>query len=423
MAETSSAAPETPPRVGYILKMFPRLSETFILNELLALQERGVDLSIFSLMHPNDGRFHGRLGDLHATAEYFPREKPETTWKMIRNAPDDGLTPEFARWEEAADFLGRWGIPKDLDLLLRAVQIARRVREAGIEHLHAHFATIATQMAALVNILTGVPFSFTSHAKDIFRETVNRELYADLLDRAAFNITVSDYNRRYLLEHTPGIAPEKVVRLYNGIDLEYFPAVPRRTSPGEVPHFLSVGRLVAKKGFPQLLESVRLRKNEGLPFRLTIVGDGDDRDLVAARVRELDLEDEVTLAGALPQERVRDLCAEADLMVLACVADSIGNQDALPTTLLEALACDIPIVSTRIAGIPEIVGDEAGVVVEPDDVPALASALESVWRRVREGGFLPGTGRRRAEELFDLRRNAAELDRRFRASAGAGAPR
>ena len=172
MSRNGGSAPD-PLRVAYILKMFPRLSETFILNELLELETQGVELSVFSLMHPDDGRFHGQLGQLRLTTRYFPREKPESIWQRIRELPDD-MAPPFSRSEEAIDFLGRWQIRKDLDLFLRAVVIAAEVRARGIEHMHAHFATIATQMAALVNILTGVPFSFTAHDKDIFRKTVNR---------------------------------------------------------------------------------------------------------------------------------------------------------------------------------------------------------------------------------------------------------
>lgn len=402
-------------RVGYILKMFPRLSETFILNELLALESHGVEASVFSLMHPNDGRFHGRMGQLNLSIDYVVREKPEAFWSAIRAANDD-FTPSFARWEEAADFLRRWGIPKDLDLLLRAVVIARKVQERGIQHLHAHFATIATRVAALVNILCDVPFSFTSHAKDIFRQTVDRDLYADLVNRAAFNITVSDFNRDYIIEHTPAADAGKIIRLYNGIDLSFFPQREAHT-PGAVPHFLSVGRLVEKKGFVPFLHALASWQQEGKPFRATIVGDGEDRDALHALQRELGLTESVTFAGALSQEQVQKLCADADVMVLACVPDELGNMDALPTTLLESLATDVPIVSTTLTGVPEIVGDEVGALAAPHDVAGLSRALDDVWRRVQAGEIPPGAARARAEELFDLQRNSAVLKEHFLRSA------
>ncbi|MGE3163964.1 MAG: glycosyltransferase [Planctomycetota bacterium] len=403
--------PKAPLRVGYILKMFPRLSETFILNELLELEAQGVELSVFSLMYPQDGKFHGRLADLRVEAQYFPQEKPEFYWDMIR-AADDGLTPPFERWEEAADFMRCWGIPKDLALLVRAVAIARRVRERGIQHLHAHFATIATQVAALVNILTGVSFSFTAHAKDIFRETVNGELYADLVRRAQFNITVSDFNRDFILERMPGVDSDKVVRLYNGIDLRFFSAAPRPPA-AEALRLLSVGRLVPKKGFDVLLDAVHLLTREGKPIRLTIVGDGEDRESLLRQRTSLGLDGVVHFTGALTQEEVRRLCKEHDAVVLACLADDIGNRDALPTTLLEALASDRPIVSTRLTGIPEIVGTEAGVLAEPGDAAAFARAVDELGRRLRAGQFPVGVARQRAERWFDLERNVAVLRERF----------
>jgi len=414
LSEKTSSSPESGLRVGYLLKMFPRLSETFILNELLELERQGATPSVFSLMHPADGRFHGRLAELNLRAEYFPSERPETHWKAVRALPEE-LTVPFERWQEAADFLKRYAIPKDLDLLLRAALIAARVRELGIGHLHAHFATVSTRVAALVGMMTGVPFSFTAHAKDIFRTTVNRELFAELTDRAAFAVTVSDFNRDFILTHTPGIDPDKVVRLYNGIDLAFFEPPQSREVP-EVPHVVSVGRLVPKKGFDHLLRALRRSRDDGQRFRATIVGDGEDQQALEALRDELELGDDVIFAGGQSQEQVRRLLAEANMMALACVPDSDGNMDALPTVLLEALASDLPMVSTRLTGIPEIVGDEAGLLVEPGDDAGLAAAMRDLWGRIRSGEGPSGRCRARADRLFDLSKNVAQLRQRFAAS-------
>ena len=148
---------DRPIRVGYILKMFPRLSETFILNELLELERQGADASVFSLMYPNDGRFHGRLADLQLTAEYFPGDKPDRNWSKTPNIPANEFIPTVERWNEAADFVRRHSIPKGFGLLVRASLIAARVRDLEIDHLHAHFATVSTRVAALVGIMTCSP--------------------------------------------------------------------------------------------------------------------------------------------------------------------------------------------------------------------------------------------------------------------------
>jgi len=405
-------------RVGYVLKMFPRLSETFILNELLELERQGVEASVFSLMHPADGRFHGQLAELDLTVEYFPREKLESAWGKIRALPAE-IAPGFERWSEAADFLGRHGIPGDLDLLMRAVLIAARARQHGIGHLHAHFATIATRVAALVNILTGIPFSFTAHAKDIFRQTVDRTLFAELVERAAFAITVSDYNREYIVAHTPGIDADKLIRLYNGVDLGFFKPNGRPRS-SERPHILSVGRLVPKKGFDHLLRALRACKDGGFPFRASIVGDGEERDALHELRDRLGLGADVEFLGGLPQQEVRRLLEEANLVALACVRDADGNMDALPTVLLEALALDLPIVSTSLTGIPEIVGEDAGILVPPGDDRAFAHGLEQLWGRVRSGAMPPGSARARGARLFDLRKNVATLRGMYERSVLAG---
>jgi len=404
-----------PLRVGYVLKMFPRLSETFILNELLELERQGAELSVFSLLHPSDGRFHGRLAQLRLTAEYLPADTADALWKSVRALPEELAVP-FDRWQEAADFLRRYSIRRDLELLLRAVKIAARVRELKLRHLHAHFATVATQMAALVGMLADVPFSFTAHAKDIFRTTVNRALFAELAERAAFVITVSDFNREFILEHTPGVRPDSLHRLYNGIDLSFFePPATRR--PRERPHIVSVGRLVPKKGFDHLLRALRICKSDGMPFRATIVGDGEERERLMALRDELDLEDDVTLTGGLAQERVRELLNDATMMALACVPDQDGNMDALPTVLLEALSHDVPVVSTRLTGIPEIVGEDGGLLVDPGDDEGLARAIRTLAERIRSGRQAVGCCRDRAARLFDLRTNVAALHERFSMSA------
>ena len=402
-------------RVGYVLKMFPRLSETFILNELLALEEQGADLSVFSLMYPADGKFHGRLGRLACTADYLPRDKLEGYWERI-HAADLGLVPGFDRWEAATRFLRRHRIPKDLDLLLRSVAIAVEVRRRRIQHLHAHFATIATRVAAVVHLLTGVPFSFTSHAKDIFRSTVDFGLYQELLELAAFNVTVSDFNRRHLAERIDARLMDKVVRLYNGIDLSYFAPVEddRRVDQLDI---VSVGRLVPKKGFGDLLAALALLHEKNVPARLTIIGDGEGEADLRARSEAAGLTGVVEFAGALSQEETRDRVAGATMMALACCADADGNMDALPTVLLEALALDVPLVSTRLSGVPEIVAANVGELAEAGNPASMAEAIERLWQRIQRGDVARGTCRERAAELFDLRANAGRLFERFRGSA------
>ena len=407
--EANTRASESQPfRVAYILKMFPRLSETFILNELLEMERQGAEASVFSLMHPADGRFHGRLSELQLTAEYLLKGSPETMWNTLRSLPKD-FRPTLQSMDECADFCDRHQIAKPFDLMLRSAVIATQARMRGIQHFHAHFATIATHVAAMAGHMSGIPFSFTAHAKDIFRETVRRDLFRELVDRSAFSITVSDFNRRYILEKTPGVDADKVVRLYNGIDLSFFDAPDQARSAPEIPHIVSVGRLVPKKGFDHLLRALAICRSQGLAFTASIIGDGEEEAALLALRSELGLEDAVEFTGALPQEEVRRRMADATMMALACVPDLDGNMDALPTVLLEALALDLPIACTTLTGQPEIVGDEAGTMAEPQDDDGMAGAITSVWNQIRDGKIAPGVARARAERLFSLATNAGTL--------------
>ena len=414
---TPSSEHEKPLKVGYILKMFPRLSETFILNEILELERQGVEVEVFSLMAPGDGRFHGSLSELKLTIEYVLREKPESYWdKLSKFAP--GIVPDMDRWQQAVNFLREHSIPKELDMLLRALFIGAEARLRGVQHFHAHFATISTRMAALVNILYDIPFSFTCHAKDIFRETVNRNLFRELTDYSAFAITVSDFNRQYILEKTPGIDAGKVKRLYNGINMDFF-EVPADRSPLSTarPKIISVGRLVPKKGFDVLLQAIKLLSDEGMDLEVNIIGDGEDQEKLHQMNLNLGLEDRVQFLGALPIEEVRRHCSEATMMALACIPDADGNMDALPTVLLEALALDLPAVSTTLTGCPEILAEGSGELVEPGNARALADGIKTLKSRVDSGDWKPGSARKRAEELFNLSTNVATLKSHFENSA------
>lgn len=417
MSTTNSSEPDRPLKVGYILKMFPRLSETFILNEILELERQGVEVEVFSLMAPGDGRYHGSVSELKLTIEYVLREKPESYWdKLSKFAP--GVVPEMEHWQAAVNFIREQSIPKELDMLLRALWIGAEAKSRGVQHIHAHFATISTRMAALVKILYGIPFSFTCHAKDIFRETVNRNLFRELTDHSSFGITVSDFNRQYILDNTPGIDSDKIKRLYNGINMNFF-EVPTDRSPlsANPAKIISVGRLVPKKGFDVLLHAIKILVDEGMNLEVNIIGDGEDQEKLWQLNQRLGLSDKVNFLGALPIEEVRRHCSEATMMALACIPDADGNMDALPTVLLESLALDLPAVSTTLTGCPEILADGTGELVEPGSAKALAAGIKSMKNRVDNSDWKTGSSRNRAEKLFNLSTNVATLKAHFESSA------
>lgn len=355
-------------RIGYVLKMYPRFSETFVVSEIIARESRGADIRIFSLRPTTDTRFHDTLAQVAAPVEHVPRAaRASELWELLRRA-----APELPRLPEALGDL----LAADHDDAGQAIELALAIRRSGITRLHAHFASLATTVARLAARLTGIPYSFTAHAKDLFHESVDPADIDRKIADASHVVTVSDFNVRHLRASCPAASRTPVRRVYNGIDLERFAFDPRRATE---PTILAVGRLVEKKGFADLIAAAALLRDAGRPTPCRIVGAGDlEQDLrdLAAR---LDLDGLVTFAGPLPQRDVRVELARAHVFVAPCVVGADGNADGLPTVLLEAMAIGTPCVSTDVTGITEAVRDgETGLVVPQHDPRALAAAIARI---------------------------------------------
>ena len=403
-------------RVGYVLKKFPRLSETFILTELLALEELGTPLVVYSLRPPDDPRFHAELSKLRAEIRY-----------VAAGSFADALD-RLARAEPGADAGGR-SIQRLLELAMRAelrpadmpvsalldeaaaaVRVAELARVDGVVHLHAHFATVAARVAHLASALAGIPYSVTGHAKDLYRTTVNFRLLDRLAGASQAFVTVCDANVAHLAARLSPAAAAKVRRIYNGIDVSAFAGgsvMPPKTSP---PVVLSIGRLVRKKGLHLLLDAAAAIVGRAQRFDVRIVGDGPERESLRRQADAIGLRGRVEFCGAQPSDAVRRELAAATLFCLPCIPDDDGNQDALPTVLIEAMAAGVPCVSTTIGGIPEILDhSRAGALVAPGNVEALAEEMQALLADPVRREELARAGRARAHAQFDRRRAATEL--------------
>jgi glycosyltransferase involved in cell wall biosynthesis len=385
-------------RIGYVLKRFPRYSETFVVTEVLAHEAAGWEVEIFSLRPPNDTHFQDLLARVRAPVRYLPSEgvRAADFWAALQDAlllPLAWTALDAARGELAGD-------------VYQALVLAVEVRRRGIEHLHAHFATSATTVARLAARMAGVPFSFTAHAKDIYHEAVRPDDLQRKLAAAAAVVTVSDFNLAYLRD-TYGPAAAGVRRVYNGLDLERFPYREPRLRPSRV---VAVGRLVEKKGFHVLVDAAALLTGRGVDFTAEIIGAGELEDTLRRQIDLLGLASRVRLLGPRPQAEMAGTVVEAAVFAAPCVVGSDGNRDGLPTTLLEAMALGTPCVSTDVTGIPEVVRDgETGLVVPQNDAVALAAALERLLGDPELRLGLAARARRRIEEDFDARRNGARL--------------
>ncbi len=394
------------PRLAYLLKKFPRLSETFILGEILSQERMGRDIHVFSRRSPDDEPRHPELAHLKATIENLPHYREIDPWDTLF-ADDWDAEAVFSKVGRVVREGKTWEHPRFPSLLVEALHLLRRTNELGIQHIHSHFATDSAIVAMILNMLGGPTYSITAHAKDIYRNTVKPELLSKIFENSAFSITVCDANARYLAETIDEKGARQVRRLYNGIDLDSFEFTESGRDEG---HVLSIGRLVEKKGFHILFDAAKLLKDKGLAFRLSIVGEGEDREQLLEQIERLGIGDIVTMHGAMDQGQVRVLMGKATVFALPCIIGDDGNRDALPTVLLESLAMGLPCISTPVTGIPEILDNGGcGLIVPEHDVAATAQAIEQLLGDEARRREFSRLGRERAETLFNTKKNAQIL--------------
>lgn len=396
-------------RIAYILKMYPRFSETFIVNEILELERQGVDVRIYSLRKPDDGRFHPSLARVKANVIYVP-QYPQMEPEKVRAAHEYLAAARPAAYAEMRTYAEGLAQPFGLKRFLQAGVIAAHLLKNPVDALHAHFASSATRVANFVTRLTGIPYSFTAHAKDIFHEEVSPASLQRKIADARFVVTVSQFNKTFLQEHVQKEAPGDVRALYNGIDLQHF--CPDPTVSRDPALILAVGRLVEKKGFDLLIDACAILNRRGIDFRCEIVGKGEMETVLRQQIIAHGLGRKVMLVGPRPQDEVRAAYQKAAVFALPCRIGSDGNRDGLPTVLLEALACGLPVVTTPVTGNPEIVDDgQNGRLVPENDPLALANALAALLQDAALRQQMSLAARTKVEQLFDVRRNVAQLHR------------
>jgi glycosyltransferase involved in cell wall biosynthesis len=418
--------------VAYVLKGFPVLSETFISSELYRVEQAGIPLHIF-VVKPRDEREHHPVIDrIQARPDYLPPttrigEGSRLRWlitntprfvpslvRALRRRPRGVLAA--ARLALGESILARstfWSWPKVSyvrDLLLALALADRLFQAPHIRHLHAHFAHDATTVTWLASMITGLSFSFTAHAKDIYAGRLNpRGLLPRKLHAATFVVTCTEANRR----HLAGMANSTPVhRVYHGLndDFRRFsllrPAHP--TERGQL-CLLAVGRLVRKKGFDVFVEACGLLHRQGVSFEAAIIGEDDDVGFnigvgadLRDRIARLGLTDHVRMLGQLGQREVYDHYRGATVFCLPCRVLDDGDRDGIPNVLLEAMWCGVPVVTTGVSGIPELVEDGTnGLLIPGDDPDALARAIAKLDADRELADRLGRTGRKTVSERFD----------------------
>lgn len=390
-------------RIGYVLKMYPRFSETFVLTELLQLQEQGVDFEVFSLRKPADGRFHQALARMTAPVTYVGSAAVRSAdlWAAL------GAARSLPGWDEHHGEL--WAV--EVGDAAQALELAELVLTRGITHLHAHFASVSARVARLTALLAGITYSVTTHAKDIFHDDVDPEDLRRTLSDARTVVAISDYNAAHLTARFPAIA-DRIVLVRNGLDLTEFVFVPGAAARPR--RIAAIGRLVTKKGFADLLHATALLVARGDDVTVDLVGTGELAGDLGELVTALGLTDRVVLHGAQPQHRVREIVTGAAVLAAPCIVAADGNRDGLPTVLLEAMALGTPCISTPVTGIAEAVRHEqTGLLVPPGDPVSLAMALQRLLDDRELGERLALAARDLVEQDYDTARQVRRLTATF----------
>jgi glycosyltransferase involved in cell wall biosynthesis len=393
--------------VAYILKVYPRTSQTFVLAEILAHERAGLEMDIFSLRRTDDSRFHAALAQVQSPVFQVARARSNATLALNQLREHARYLPRL--WEVVQNSQAQ------AEDLLQAATLSRAIVDRGIIHLHAHFGTVATVVARLASKITGVSYSFTAHAKDIFHEIVEEDVLREKLADAAGVVTVSQFNVAYLKDKYAEAAAG-VRLIYNGLDLDEFRFEPQGDRP---PLMLGVGRLVEKKGFSYLVEACDLMRAKDIPFRCEIVGGGVLDSSLQEQIQRLGLKDYVKLCGPMSQSDVKQKIRQARLLAAPCVHAEDDDRDGLPTILLEAMALGTPCISTPVTGIPEVLRHEqTGLMVTQRDAKALADACERLLLDPNLCSELARNGRRLVEEQFDIDKNTAKMRAFFSAMTG-----
>ena len=402
--------PEQPALIAYVTHSFPQLTETFVYREVRALERRGLRIANFAIWRPGRRRaYKEALHLLDSTSYVFP-----LSWPKLLGAHLYFVCAHPWRYLSTLLFvLARSGQTRKRTFLhfCEAVYLALDMKRQDVNHVHAHFAINAAAIALIISRLLDITYSLTAH-NSLFTDRV---LLREKLEEATFVVAISEFTRRFIAGWIPGGKMEdKTYVVHCGLSLDEF-SPPEAMPADPIPVLLFVAQLVERKGAPILVEACRILAQRKVPFQCIIAGDGPERPLLERMVRQYDLEPAIRLTGALPQSQVKALLSQADLFVLPCITASSGDMDGIPVVLMEAMAMEIPTVSTSVSGIPELIEQAvSGLLVAEKDAEALADAVECLLENEELRLRLGRNGRLKVMHDFDIEKTTTQLADLFR---------
>ena len=400
-------------RIGYIMSRFPKLTETFILYEILSLERHGVAIEIYPLHREKCPVLHPEVTPLLDRANFTQLLSWEVVvanlyWLICHPIAYLGAwaTCLYSTIGSARYFVG------SLAVVPLAAAIARKMRRDGVVHVHAHFASHPAATAFVIRRLTGIPFSFTAHGSDLHRES---RMLREKVDECRFAIAISEYNRGWIIRECGERSGEKTHVVHCGVDPEKFTRSPRSPeSPDRVLQVVCIGSLHEVKGQSFLIRACAELRNGGERFQLHLVGDGPDREQLTKLVADEGIKELTKFHGGIARPAVIQLLADADVLVAPSVHSSDGRREGIPVVLMEAMASSLPVVASRISGIPELVSDgETGLLTTPGDSSAVAAALRRLAADPALRRRFGEAGRARICRDFHLHHETAKLAQLF----------
>lgn len=377
---------------AYLFERFPSFTQTFCFREVLEMRRQGVLAPIWSIRDPDDEPDQDFPPELAGLATYLPKSFSE-------HLESDGAFRRRAR-KGIGELRELWGGEGEKRRVYEALWLLPELRKKGVEHVHVHFAGTAARTAFWLKKLGGIRYSFTAHANDIFCDEP-RERLEMLVRESECCVTVSEFSAAYLRGNFPDQS-KKIFRVYNGIHPDRF----RRSLPGSsTPLILAVGRYIEKKGFDDLIEACG--RLGGRAFECMIVGQGP----LEGSLRQAAAGDSrIHITGPKSEEEIIELMGRASVFALPCVDEAGGGKDNLPTVIMEAMAASVPVVSTPVAGVPEMVVDgSTGFLVPPHDVAGLADRLGELIEDPAKAREMGARGRSLCEEKFATERTTKHL--------------
>jgi len=420
MKTTTMPARETPAqaktfsgKIAYIMSRFPKISETFILYEMIEQERLGYSVSLYPLLRERQPVSHPEVAAWLQKAHFHPF----ISWPILRANAHFLRRRPLAYVKVLFEVLrGTFGSRNfffgAIGIFPKSVRFALEMQQEGIQHIHAHFCNHPAVAALIIHRLTGIPFSFTAHGSDLH---VERRMLDKKVDAAAFAVTISEFNKQVMLQACGAAAAEKIDIIHCGIDPEVFVPAPER-QPGQPFTLICVASFEEVKGHKHLVAACEQLQRDGVDFECHLVGDGPTRAAIEQQIAAAGLQQRVIVHGPLPRYRVVELLRRADVKVLPSVPTASGKREGIPVVLMEAMACGLPVVSSRLSGIPELVqADRTGLLLPPGDVPALVQALQTLAADPALRRRLGQAGRERVLREFNLRRNTQVLAARIAA--------